>query len=54
MGNITIKEDELKEVVSCIIEVFEAFLEEKGMRVDNPEKVEAVIAHEYHRASPVG
>ena len=43
MGNITIKEDELKEVVSCIIEVFEAFLEEKGMRVDNPEKVEAVI-----------
>ncbi len=46
MGNITIKEDELKEVVGCIIEAFEDFLEEKGVYVDNPEKAEAISSGE--------
>lgn len=42
-----IKDGDLCELVGQIIDIFEDFLEEKGIQIDNPEKDEAVICGEH-------
>ena len=42
-----IKDGDLCELVGQIIDIFEDFLEEKGIQIDNPEKEGAVICGEH-------